>query len=224
MAALETVALLADPLRRLLYEHVRRQDAWVTRDQAAEAAGIARHLASFHLDRLHEAGLLEVEFRRPPGKAGPGAGRPAKHYRAVMRDVEASLPPRRYAFAGSLLARAIGRAGGNATGVREALRDVAREAGRDLAREARGAVAGSQAPSELVAAVLEELGYEAEFEAGAVSLSNCPFRALAEEDTDLVCGMNLDLLSGLVEGLSLEGAEVRLQPAPGRCCVTMSLP
>ena len=51
------------------------------RDQAAADLGIARSVAAFHLDKLADLGLLEVEFRRPPGRAGPGAGRPAKLYR-----------------------------------------------------------------------------------------------------------------------------------------------
>ena len=51
-----------------------------SRDAAAQALGIGRPLAVFHLDKLVEAGLLEASFRRLSGKTGPGAGRPAKLY------------------------------------------------------------------------------------------------------------------------------------------------
>lgn len=223
---LATIALLAEPLRRALFEYVSRESAPVSRDQAAAALGIARHLASFHLDRLQEAGLLEVEFRRPSGKAGPGAGRPTKYYRSSAREIEVSVPPRRYAFAGGVLAQALGRSARESIPVRDALREAAREAGRELGQEkrARGDTHSEQGVRTFVGAILDEFGYEAEFAGGEVLLSNCPFRALADEDTDLVCGMNLDLLSGLVDGLEVEGASVRLDPAPGRCCVAMSLP
>ena len=51
------------------------------RDQAAQGVGVPTHTAKFHLDRLVDEGLLEVEFRRLSGRTGPGSGRPAKLYR-----------------------------------------------------------------------------------------------------------------------------------------------
>jgi predicted ArsR family transcriptional regulator len=219
--ALAAAAALADPLRRALHTLVRRSPAPVSRDHAAESLGIARHLASFHLDRLQEAGLLEVEYHRPEGKTGPGAGRPAKYYRSAG-DVEVTVPPRRYAFAGSVLARAIGRASRESIPVGQALHEAAAEAGQSLAAAARdsGALPGAT-DLEHIRAILDDFGYETEAEDGTVTLSNCPFRAMAEEDTELVCGMNLNLLEGLVEGLEVTGTVVRLDPAPGRCCVTL---
>ena len=80
-AALGDVAPLSaldDPGRRRLYDYVCEQDQPVSRDQASGAAGIGRTLAAYHLDRLEAAGLLSVEYQRPEGRGGPGAGRPAK--------------------------------------------------------------------------------------------------------------------------------------------------
>jgi hypothetical protein len=34
--------------------------------------------------------------------------------------------------------------------------------------------------------------------------------------------MNLALLQGLLEGAGLTGTEVRMDPAPGRCCVAVA--
>jgi predicted ArsR family transcriptional regulator len=55
---------------------------------------------------------------------------------------------------------------------------------------------------------------------GVIRLQNCPFRQLAAEHRDLVCGMNLALIEGLVAGLGRDG-ELRpaLRPGPGHCCV-----
>jgi predicted ArsR family transcriptional regulator len=53
----------------------------VGRDAVAARVGVGRTLAAFHLDKLAAAGLLTISFARPPGRTGPGAGRPAKLYR-----------------------------------------------------------------------------------------------------------------------------------------------
>nr|BFE80012.1 hypothetical protein GCM10020093_026130 [Planobispora longispora] len=78
---LGVVAALNDPVRRAVYEYVISQGREVGRNEAAEAAGVQRTLAAFHLDKLVEAGLLEAGFKRLGEKTGPGSGRPAKVYR-----------------------------------------------------------------------------------------------------------------------------------------------
>ena len=75
---LARLAVLQDAVRRRLYEHVAAQTAPVGRDAAAAATGVSRRLAAFHLDRLADAGLLTVSYRRLNERRGPGAGRPAK--------------------------------------------------------------------------------------------------------------------------------------------------
>ena len=72
--------------------------------------------------------------------------------------------------------------------------------------------------------VLIDCGYEPRRDGADVTLVNCPFHALAEDYTDLVCGMNLQLLSGLVDGLEDAHLEARLEPTPGLCCVRLGEP
>ena len=55
-----------------------------------------------------------------------------------------------------------------------------------------------------------------------MTLANCPFAVLAQDYTELVCGMNLDFMRGVLAGLELPGLTARLDPAPGRCCVTVA--
>jgi predicted ArsR family transcriptional regulator len=93
---IEAIGLLQDPVRRRLYDYAAGQDHEVSRHEAAEAAGVKRTLAAFHLDKLAEAGLLDVVFRRVSGRTGPGAGRPAKLYRRTVAEREVSLPARDY--------------------------------------------------------------------------------------------------------------------------------
>src|SRR2546425_5043200 len=131
------IASLHEPARRGLYLYVagRRRD--VGRDEAARALRISRALAAFHLDKLVQQGLLETSYRRLTGRRGPGAGRPAKLYRRSARQVDFTLPRRRYELAGRLLAQALTAAGSPAAG--RALRRAASAVGHGLAAATRRA-------------------------------------------------------------------------------------
>src|SRR5260221_9275138 len=100
---LDAIGLLQDPARRSLYAYVVAQGREVSRNEAAEAVGLQRTLAAFHLDRLATAGLLDVAYRRLSNRSGPGAGRPAKVYRRSSAEHAVVLPPRDYASAASIL-------------------------------------------------------------------------------------------------------------------------
>lgn len=209
------VAALAEPTRRRLYDHVVRQEVPVTRDEAAAALDLPRATAAFHLDRMVEDGLLDVHYERRTGRTGPGAGRPAKFYRRSDCSVEVSLPERHYDLAGDLLAAALVEA--QRTGERPAsvLDRQAFARGQELAAEA---ASGGRAG---VLRVLEGHGFEPRVEEGAIALANCPFHVLAREHTELVCGMNLRLLEGVVSGVAGADLVARLRPERGRCCVRL---
>ena len=197
----------------------------LSRDDAADSLDVARSVAAFHLDKLVETGLAEVHFERLTGRTGPGAGRPAKVYRRSDREIEVSLPERHYDLAGGLLAEAVERASARGVPVDRALRQAATQTGRRLGEEARseaGARVGKAKRRDALLRVLERHGYEPHLRDGEIVLSNCPFHALAEQHRTLVCGMNLDLLSGVIEGIGGESVlSARLAPEPGYCCVRM---
>jgi predicted ArsR family transcriptional regulator len=198
------ISALADPVRRSAYQAVVGAGGPVGRDEVAEALGIGRTLAAFHLDKLVDAGLLEVSYARRSGRTGPGAGRPAKLYRRSAAEHEVSLPPREYRTAAELLAEAVERAGADAT-----LYAVAREHGR------RVGAAGDE-----LFATLEKLGYEPLLEGSTVRLRNCPFHQLSNEFPPLVCGMNLALLEGLAAD-RVPGCKARMDRGPSGCCVVL---
>ncbi len=219
---LNSVGVLAEPARRLLYEHVLGQPAPVSREQAAEAVGMPVHSAKFHLDKLVAAGLLEVEYRRLTGRTGPGAGRPAKLYRRSDREVALSVPPRRYDLAGQVLAEGVDRSVRDRVPVAEAVDRVAREVGRELATgEPTG---GPSVASDLdrTARVLGRHGYEPRTADHELCLTNCPFDRLAADHTELVCGLNLALIDGVLDGLEATDLRARLAPEPGFCCVRVT--
>jgi predicted ArsR family transcriptional regulator len=224
-AQLRSIASLAEPVRETLYRFVVERSQPVSREQAASGVGIAHHVAKFHLDKLEEDGLLEVEYRRPAGRTGPGAGRPAKFYRRASHDSAVSLPERHYELPGRLMAEAITASTASGEPVAATLRTAAHATGERMGQQAAQLAGGGAGADELVAAacgLLEDEGYEPRAAAGQITLSNCPFHGLATEYTELVCGMNLHLMRGLVENLGDEGLQARLDPAAGRCCVTLT--
>jgi len=226
------IAALAEPARRALYEFVVAEPDAVSREQAADGAGMPLHSARFHLDRLVDDGLLEVEFRRLSGRTGPGAGRPSKLYRRADRQVSVSLPERRYDLAGDVLAEGVDEAVREGVAVQDAVHAAAGRAGRRLAAEAGAEMAASWGAGARGAARLTELdrtagvlagyGYEPRIADEVMTLSNCPFDRLAKQHTELVCGLNLALVDGVVEGLGCTHLESSLDPQPDRCCVRTS--
>ncbi|SRR6266851_2231746 len=214
---LASVSSLEDPVRRRLYDVVSARPEAVSRDEAAALAGIGRPLAAYHLDKLVESGLLTVTYQRLGGRSGPGAGRPAKLYATSDREFAVSVPSRDYELAAQILVQAV--ADDRAESSRATLRQTAYRLGTELAGHGQ---AGD--PRELPR-VLSAHGYAPAVQDAAggavIRLRNCPFHHLAQRHRDLVCGMNLSLIGGMVDGLRLPGWQPVLDPRPGHCCVAV---
>lgn len=170
-----------------------------------------------------------MRFERVGGRSGPGAGRPSKHYRPAHDEVAASVPDRHYDLAGSLLAGAVAESSSTGAPVRDCLSATARTSGRAVGEGVRASAPTDTADVRRatvldVVDVLEQHGYEPVIDAEEeIVLVNCPFHRLAEQQRELVCGMNLDFVGGVLEGLESEAHLVaRLDPAPGHCCVRIS--
>lgn len=217
------IAALQDPLRWALYVYIagRRRD--VGRDEASRALHISRALAAFHLDKLVEEGLLETSFRRLSERTGPGAGRPSKLYRRADRQLTVQLPPRRYDLAAELLL--IAAESSDRRSVSDALKQAAGNLGVTLGMQARQRAGKNPSRERLVRSAIAELsdyGFEpVRASNGEIVLTNCPFHALVEAHRDMVCGMNLALMQGLIRGLKLSGIEAVLEPKPDLCCVSL---
>ena len=209
---LAAVASIHDPLRRSLFDFVSASATAVGRDEAAQALGLARGTAAFHLDRLVDDGVLTVEFKRLTGKTGPGSGRPAKLYRRASDELLVSIPERHYDLAGSLLAHSIEESDRTGEPVRQALTRVATERGRQLGERAgtlhEALVAGGYEPREA--------------DGGGTILANCPFHSLAAVHTDVVCDANVNLLRGVAEGAGDTEHEIIFDPCDGQCCVRIA--
>ena len=227
---LASLSSLDDPLRRRLYEVVTSHPGPVNRDEAASEAGIGRALAVYHLDKLVESGLLTASYQRPPGRRGPGAGRPAKVYARSDREFAVTVPPREYELAARLLVQAVEADPSDRS--RAVLAAAARRLGTELGSAFRPSpagrdagerdAAGPEAGERDVKGVLTQQGYEpCDGADGVIRLRNCPFHQLTEQHREVVCGMNLALVEGLVDGLGAGGLRPVLDPQPGHCCVAI---
>jgi predicted ArsR family transcriptional regulator len=222
-AATTALHLLAEPTRRRVYDAVRAADAPQTREAVAAATGITKRLAAFHLDLLAEGGLLDVDYARPPGRSGPGAGRPAKRYSPAPVDIDLQLPARRYDLAARILARAVVESAGRdpAAAAMQAARDEGEQIGRH--RRPRGRLSAA-ATLDTAEGVLTDLGYEpARSGDRCLRLRNCPFRAVVDVAPTLICGVNDELVTGLLDGLGgHRSVTAALDGAPPDCCVTVA--
>ncbi len=225
--AVRLAGVLEEPLRRHLYAFVRRADHPVTRDEAAEEAGISRKLAAFHLDKLVDRGLLRASYARPPGRSGRGAGRPAKRYEPSDVSIEVSIPERRYELVGDLLVDAIRESSPDEPAAEAASRvswDAGFDVGRSVRAERRLRPPGPERALAVTHEVLDRHGFEPVRDGDRVWLRNCPFQRLAQKAPDLVCVMNRAYIDGLVRGLGNDRLDVVLDRAPGRCCVQVRIP
>ena len=188
----------------------RSQPRPVTADELAEATRVHRNVARSRLERLAEGGLLTVAHERRTGRAGPGAGRPARIY-GVPPELEAiEFPRHRYEL---LVARLLDELPARGRAAR--LRRIGADFGRELAAQGGLDPAPSVAVGlERACAAVGSLGFqaavvEASDEHGEISTPTCPLRPLVAdhpEAADLDRGMWSGLVSAAVAGV--EATEV----------------
>lgn len=207
----QVVAALVDPVRRSLYEYVRREGRPVTREDAAAAVDISRGLAAFHLDKLVEVGMLRAHYEAPIEQPR-GRGRTPKVYEATGDGLCLTVPPRRYELVATILADAVAA---DATDAAAAAREQAAALGHAIG--AAGDRTGRAA--DRVARALADLGYEPRPDGEDIVMDNCPFHPLAQRHTALICGLNREFVAGLLGGLGLDASSAELRPRPGACCV-----
>jgi predicted ArsR family transcriptional regulator len=217
------VAALDDPSRRALYRFVRSSTDPVTREAAAHHLGISRKLAAFHLDKLVEAGLLVTEY-------GVGArtrtlGRTPKGYRPSPLQVAITIPRRNYQELAEILIRAVLSARANEDASKAALRAgsaAGERVGAELRTRMRGGRVGPERGLAVAETALRERGFEPTRPSPrCVELRNCPFHPLADNATELVCGLNHQFIVGLLRGLGASAVQALLAPSPGHCCVVL---
>ncbi len=196
----DLAAALGDTTRRGIYMAVRESAEPMIASQIADLFAIHANVARHHLDHLVADGYLQVSHKRPSGRSGPGAGRPAKHYEPTAKDISVQFPTRRYDLLAELLLRIVQRVAPDNAG--EVAEEVGREYGRELAAELGfGADDGYDAAARAVASAMTGIGFDMEARPGEQRLvtRHCPFGVAADNHPDIVCRLDQGLVSGLLE-------------------------
>jgi predicted ArsR family transcriptional regulator len=199
----DLAAALGDTTRRGIYIAVRESAEPMIASEIAEVFGIHANVARHHLDHLVADGYLQVSHKRPTGRTGPGAGRPAKHYEPTTKDVSVQFPARRYDLLADLLLRMVERLAPDDAG--NVAEEVGREYGRELAAELGfGEDSGYEAAARAVAKAMTGVGFDIEARPGQHQFvtRHCPFGSAADNHPDIVCRLDQGLVSGLLEQAS----------------------
>lgn len=211
-----------DPTRREIYLLAHERADGVTASEVAERFALHPNVARHHLDKLAGGGYLEVTVVR----AGSGAGRPSKRYRATNEQVDLDLPVRHDDLLVTLLGRAL------ALVPREQAEAMAEEVGADYGRVLAAAMGGTadgqrsfRAALHAVADALTAHGFAAHAESSGGELrivsEHCPFGGTAIEHP-VICAVDRGMVRGLLAGLYGDTSTVTeaSRPMGDAICVT----
>jgi predicted ArsR family transcriptional regulator len=223
-AVLTAAAALTDDLRRQMYGYIRRARRPVSREEAAESAGISRKLAAFHLDKLVEVGLLRAHYE-PIGGIRK-VGRAPKLYEPTDAGLRINIPAREHDLLAGILVDALLAEDQDTTG-RDAAIQVARHRGAELgaseSERARPGRLGAERALTLATAALSRYGFEPDrVTPTLLRLRNCPFHPLAAKAPQLICGINHAFLTGFLDALGASSVTAVLALRDGECCVELA--
>jgi predicted ArsR family transcriptional regulator len=190
---LDLLKALGDNTRYAIYLDLARAGRPLATADISESLGLHPNTVRPHLERMREAGLLEVEV----GGRG-GIGRPQHRYSVSPTAPSLGLePPTMPLLARMVLAMAARLDAGA---------DDAEAVGCD--EGARRADARRDSPSTLEALVadLDGLGFDpvvtadtADPDAAVIAFAHCPFGDLAAQHPELVCGLHRGVVAGFVD-------------------------
>jgi predicted ArsR family transcriptional regulator len=198
----DLTSTLGDPTRRSIYLTVRESADPVTAAQVAAEFDIHANVARHHLDRLADEGYLEITHKRPQGKNGPGAGRPAKCYSSTDKEIELQFPARRYDLLADLLIRVVQKL------EPERASEIAAEVGHEYGVELAGTLdlpdtGGFAAVLATVQQAMVDVGFAVDTNTNSRQLlmSHCPFGRTAFDHPEVVCSLDRGIVNGLMEAL-----------------------
>ncbi len=189
MNALAVLQALGDETRYVLYRELAGSPRPLGAPQLAERLGLHANTVRMHLERMREAGLVEVE----PVHRGT-VGRPQHVYTLASGAPGLDFDPPAHAVLAGLLAAMAERLGGDGKDAEE----TGRAWGREAVRRTRSGTC-----VDVLVNQLTQLGFDPAVERdGAstkVSFLQCPFRDLAEAYPELVCSLHRGICAGAIE-------------------------
>jgi len=195
MDLIDLLAALGDETRTALFRELALTTNGITAADLAERVGLHANTVRLHLDRMRDAGLVEVEVVHRGT-----VGRPQHVYSLSPGVPSGGLEPAAHELVAGLLASLAERAGADS--------DDAAAAGRAYGRAAalRSKPARSAGPSRCVTALMghmRRLGFDPALDDDderepTLYFLQCPFRELAEAYPELVCSLHRGICEGVV--------------------------
>src|SRR4051812_12504618 len=214
MDVLAVLKALGDETRFSMYQELAGATSALGAHELAERLGLHANTVRLHLERLRDAGLVEVEAVHRGT-----VGRPQHVYSLAPGAPSLGFDPPSYTLLAGLLPSLAGRMGASAGDPTAAGYAWGVEAGRRT--RARSCV-------KALSAEMTRLGFDpALVQQGAVAdiaFLHCPFRELAEAYPELVCNLHRGICRGVVDevgGGTVTDFATLYDPDP--CRVTVSL-
>lgn len=205
---------LADETRYAMYHEFATSTQPLTAAELAERLGLHPNTVRLHLERMRDAGLVDVE----PVHRGT-VGRPQHVYSLAPGAPGLAFDPPSHALLAGLLGALAERVGADAADADA----IGRSWGEDAGRRTR-----SHDCVKALTTELHRLGFDpaAEVDGGDVTIAflHCPFRELAEAYPELVCNLHRGMCRGVVEqvgGGTVDGFATLYDHDP--CRVTVSV-
>jgi predicted ArsR family transcriptional regulator len=185
---------LGDDTRFAIYQELGRTPSPLSASDLAERLSLHPNTVRPHLDRMREAGLVEVE----PIHRGT-VGRPQLRYSLAPGAPGLGLDPPAHTLLAGLLAALAEQLGGD----RLDAANLGRRWGTDAngrRQSGRGCLAALMAELDRLGfdPVQAELGPDGSSRRVRVDFLHCPFRELAEAYPELVCHLHRGIVEGLV--------------------------
>jgi predicted ArsR family transcriptional regulator len=191
---LQVFKALGDNTRYAIYLELARSAVPRSTAEVAESLDLHPNTVRPHLERMREAGLLDVEVDNRGA-----VGRPQHRYAVAGDAPSLGLEPPGFPLMAGLLANVAAACDPGS----DVVAGVGRRHGRHAARQRAGQ--GATCALAAVKAELAELGFDpVEQRTGTlttIAFASCPFRSLAEAFPELVCHLHRGMVEGMVEGL-----------------------
>jgi predicted ArsR family transcriptional regulator len=203
-------AAVATSSRARVLATLRAADRPLRVEEICRAVGLSRHAVRSHLVHLTQTGEIRDERLPPRGRGRPGSG-----FRAVP--AEAVDDGAAYRTLARLLSQALHQV---------ASASAAEQAGLTWATEILPGPVADPDPAAAVRRVvtlLDDYGFAPRVEGDRVALHRCPYLDVARDQPDVVCGLHVGLVRGLL-GASAGGLRVQLDPTldgSGPCVLSL---
>ncbi|WP_042345982.1 helix-turn-helix transcriptional regulator [Bacillus massiliigorillae] len=202
---LKITNVLSDPTRYYIYQHINKKHHEVTVQEIADTFNIHPNVARLHLSKLEDINMLTSETK----KTGKG-GRPSRLYRLSDEVIQLHFPYRDYQLLSKIAIETMMMLGEPG---KEALYTTGKTFGKELVESQTALNFNNGLPlsfedkmtilknSASLAGLYPEFHVSDDQSKIFFQIYNCPFKEVANSQTQAVCSMHNAFLKGMFSAL-----------------------